>query len=327
MKVKLGILAATITISALGFAKSADAQTIQGVFAGDYTATSLGAVPSLPTPYGGLTFLNNNTMLFGGSANNGAGAIYSIGVTRGGDNHITGFSGNATLFATAPNIDGGLAFAPNGTLLFTGFPNNTIGQIASGGNSPLRIDSAPAVLSSVGTLAFIPTGFANAGALVVGSYSNGQFGVLQLTPNGQGFDLGTFTLGDVIPRGPEGIIYVAAGNEEFATNSVLISEYGTNTVSAYEIDANGLPIFATRRLFMDGLGGAEGAVVDPLTGDFLFSTFGGTNRVVLVTGFDAPPVAGVPEPSTWAMMFLGFAGVGFMAYRRSRRDQDLALAA
>ena len=25
----------------------------------------------------------------------------------------------------------------------------------------------------------------------------------------------------------------------------------------------------------------------------------------------------VPETSTWAMMLLGFAGVGFMAYRRS----------
>ena len=24
----------------------------------------------------------------------------------------------------------------------------------------------------------------------------------------------------------------------------------------------------------------------------------------------------VPEPSTWAMMILGFAGIGFMAYRR-----------
>jgi phospholipase/lecithinase/hemolysin len=26
-------------------------------------------------------------------------------------------------------------------------------------------------------------------------------------------------------------------------------------------------------------------------------------------------VAGIPEPSTWIMMFVGFAGVGFMAYR------------
>jgi hypothetical protein len=33
----------------------------------------------------------------------------------------------------------------------------------------------------------------------------------------------------------------------------------------------------------------------------------------------------VPEPSTWAMMILGFAGVGFMAYRR--RNQTVPLSA
>jgi len=33
---------------------------------------------------------------------------------------------------------------------------------------------------------------------------------------------------------------------------------------------------------------------------------------------------GVPEPSTWAMMILGFAGVGFMAYRR-RTQSSLRL--
>ncbi len=36
-------------------------------------------------------------------------------------------------------------------------------------------------------------------------------------------------------------------------------------------------------------------------------------------------VAAVPEPSTWAMMILGFAGVGFMAYRR-RKGSALRLA-
>ncbi len=35
----------------------------------------------------------------------------------------------------------------------------------------------------------------------------------------------------------------------------------------------------------------------------------------LVTGFN-DSVSAVPEPSTWAMLILGFAGVGFMAYRR-----------
>jgi hypothetical protein len=43
---------------------------------------------------------------------------------------------------------------------------------------------------------------------------------------------------------------------------------------------------------------------------------------VVGIGPDAGPLtsftvtAAVPEPSTWAMMILGFAGVGFMAYRR-----------
>jgi probable HAF family extracellular repeat protein len=34
-----------------------------------------------------------------------------------------------------------------------------------------------------------------------------------------------------------------------------------------------------------------------------------------------PPgsVGGVPEPSTWAMLLLGFAGVGFVAYRRKNK--------
>jgi hypothetical protein len=29
--------------------------------------------------------------------------------------------------------------------------------------------------------------------------------------------------------------------------------------------------------------------------------------------------AAVPEPSTWVMLLLGFAGVGFMAYRRKAK--------
>ena len=33
--------------------------------------------------------------------------------------------------------------------------------------------------------------------------------------------------------------------------------------------------------------------------------------------------SGVPEPSTWALMLLGFAGLGFLAHRR-RRETKLA---
>jgi hypothetical protein len=34
----------------------------------------------------------------------------------------------------------------------------------------------------------------------------------------------------------------------------------------------------------------------------------------------------VPEASTWAMMVLGFAGVGFMAYRRRNQSPSLRTA-
>ncbi len=35
-------------------------------------------------------------------------------------------------------------------------------------------------------------------------------------------------------------------------------------------------------------------------------------------------IGAVPEPSTWAMMILGFAGVGFMAYRRKSKSALMA---
>jgi hypothetical protein len=37
-------------------------------------------------------------------------------------------------------------------------------------------------------------------------------------------------------------------------------------------------------------------------------------------GYQPDVVTGVPEASTWAMMLLGFFGVGFLAYRRKNQD-------
>ena len=38
---------------------------------------------------------------------------------------------------------------------------------------------------------------------------------------------------------------------------------------------------------------------------------------------NAPPPIGTPEPSTWAMMILGFAGMAWMGWRRHARPQQL----
>jgi hypothetical protein len=48
-------------------------------------------------------------------------------------------------------------------------------------------------------------------------------------------------------------------------------------------------------------------------------TQGGFNAGIYLDDVSVTPLtAGVPEPSTWAMMILGFCGLGFMAYRRRK---------
>jgi hypothetical protein len=44
----------------------------------------------------------------------------------------------------------------------------------------------------------------------------------------------------------------------------------------------------------------------------------------ILTSDTPPPVTAVPEPSTWAMLLLGFAGIGFMAYRRKSKPALIA---
>ena len=57
----------------------------------------------------------------------------------------------------------------------------------------------------------------------------------------------------------------------------------------------------------------------PALGDALNA--GTTDIIMSVTS-----VSGVPETSNWAMMILGFMGVGFVAYRRKQNGPQLRLA-
>ena len=46
---------------------------------------------------------------------------------------------------------------------------------------------------------------------------------------------------------------------------------------------------------------------------------GGNGIDILVYAQAAPPPLDTPESSTWAMMILGFTGMGFVAYRKAKR--------
>jgi hypothetical protein len=75
--------------------------------------------------------------------------------------------------------------------------------------------------------------------------------------------------------------------------------------------------------------GGQGAVVGTFTaqGDFEpagnyfveVSGISGGGSLKLAIDGNVTAVTGIPEPSTWAMVVLGFAGLGFAGYRTSRR--------
>jgi len=304
-------------------------------FADSYTAATLGSVPGLPPLYGGLTFIDNNTILIGGNANTASGRLYTVGVVRDFNGHITGFSGQATPFGGPSSTigafnDGGVVFGPGGVLFTSRWPVNELGQTKPGSTSEDKIINLGAlgVAGSHAALNFVPTGFGGAGQVKLVSWSGGQWYTATLASDGLGtFDLVGLTAVDLdpatagidnVPGGPEGFVYIRAGNPDFALNGMLISEFSAGEVSAYELDENGNPIIGSRRLFLSGLTGAEGAAIDPLTGDFLFSTFGGGNQIFVVQGFLPPPPDNVPEPSIVALLSVGFAA-GAVWVRSARR--------
>jgi hypothetical protein len=290
---------------------STAAPVLAPTYSGSYSLVSLGSVPGLPPLYGGLTFLDNNTLLIGGNANTAAGRLYTIDVVRDGSNQITGFSGTATVFGSVGDFnDGGVVFGPGGVLFTAQWPVNMLGQTLPGSTDEDRVDDLDplGVVPSPGGLMFVPDSHPGAGELKLVSWAGGQWYTLDLAPDGSGtFDILSATLETTIAGGPEGIAYVPLGSALFPNPSVLVSEYSAGNVAVYEVDANGDPIVATRVTFISGLTGAEGAVIDPLTGDFLFSTFGGGNQIIRVSGFEAPNPDGAegPEPATFALLGLG----------------------
>jgi hypothetical protein len=290
--IRAGLLLGLVLTAVM--AAPASAQQLIAPFDASYSVHDLGTPPGVPERLGGLTLKAGTTdrLLIGGEANGAGGALYEIGLVRDGSGHIVGFSGPATRFADAAYNDGGVTYGPGGVLFLARWPQNELGQIAPGGASKVIPLTPFGVASSLASLQFVPAGQPGAGSLKLATYGGGQWYDADVVPDGSG----TYDLANVTPvpdstlaGGPEGFVYVPSGSPRFSGPSLLVSEYGADQIAAYEVNGNGDPIVATRRQFITGLDGAEGALLDPVTGDFLFSTFGGGSRVIVVRGFRAPP--------------------------------------
>ena len=67
---------------------------------------------------------------------------------------------------------------------------------------------------------------------------------------------------------------------------------------------------------LPGLIGFDEKVSHPLPAGFDFFNFQAVTGNVLIQSISGTTV---PEPSTWAMMLLGFVGLGYAGFRRTRK--------
>jgi hypothetical protein len=292
---RVGLITVLLTLL-ISVPANAQAPVLEAPFNKAYSITDLGAPAGVPTRFGGLTLRagTTNKLLLGGAANSADGALYEVTVTRNAQGHINGFTGTATRAADAAYNDGGVTYGPGGVLFLARWPNNELGQTKPGSAITDKITSLSTVgiESSLASLLFVPSGLPGAGRLKMASYGGGAWYDATVKPDGAGtYDLvgPKEVTASRLSGGPEGFVYVARGSAQFPKPSLIVSEYGADQVATYEVDADGDPVVATRRTMISGLDGAEGAFIDPVTGDYLFSTFGGTNRVIVVSGFSKPP--------------------------------------
>lgn len=265
-------------------------------FAELYTTYELGPVPGIPADarLGGCVIAHDDpdTLLIAGYSEAANGQIYKIGVERGNCEHIVAFSGQATSIASTPYIDANLIYVASGLLFYSEWPVNNLSQILPGQAAPARTTNLGplGVANSIGGIGFVPPGFVDAGGLRLLSWSGGQWYHMDRQPDGELFTVSAPQQTATLPNGPGGFAYVPKGSPGFDVDHVIVSEWSTDTVGVYQADAQGDPSVPTRKDFFTAFPRPWGAYFEPLTGDFMFLTWGaGVDRIYIVQGFKAPP--------------------------------------
>jgi hypothetical protein len=136
-------------------------------------------------------------------------------------------------------------------------------------------------------------------------------GAVQVYDITTGALLNSFSVG----HNPDGTGVIAGGK----FNGFIVVNNNDGTVGLID------PTLGTEDIIASG--GSRGDFVSPDTsnGTLFISQYELVDRLSCGPGCSIG-VGGVPEPSTWAMMILGFAGLGFMAYRRKQNGPALGLA-
>lgn len=113
------------------------------------------------------------------------------------------------------------------------------------------------------------------------------------------------------------------------TALITITDLGTGTVMSFDPSLiadnahSGNGYQNSENLQFGFLGPSYNAFAND-TYKFDFTLTGGSLQTPLAAEAFVQIGSGVPEPSTWAMLILGFAGIGFMAYRRKSKPALMA---
>ncbi len=253
------------------------AQQLDPTFAGKYSVALVG-----PSPEGrSFVFRPGDPSTVATSSGGSGLAKKNYPVLRDPAGAIIGFGETGVTFATLTEGDPSywVAFAPNGNLFYRGgFDDAVIGQVKPGvatADSVIHLGDLglpPAFYSSYGQTAVVPAGLPGAGRVKFLTGDTWHGSTLVLQPNGT-YTFGPFTSSTVVlDEGDSGqaIVFVPAGYPGIAKASVLISDSSNSSgyaIYAFELDASGDPVVATRRTFMKGV--SDLCDVDPQTGDIL----------------------------------------------------------
>ena len=133
-----------------------------------------------------------------------------------------------------------------------------------------------------------------------------------------------------------GSIFFFASDTDFVTaGSFLLALGGTNSngngtvtgrawggTSDTALDFSLANLFGTVGPFSGAaFSGTANATLAPSPNPFSLTIGVGITRDIAGASTGDLNMSAVPEPSTWAMMILGFFGVGFLAYRRQNQGQ------
>jgi hypothetical protein len=277
--------------------------TVGPDFINNYTAYALGQVPGVPSPLGGVLLKHDdpNTLLVAGGSEEPTGAIYAIQVRRDSCNHIVEFVGTATKYADAPNVDANLVYGPQNLIVYTEWPQYTLSQLLPNATSPSsRTDLRPLGIPTTndqgpGGIGFVPPGNPAAGQMRIVTWPAGHWFHVGVTLEPSGlYQIDSLTEFTQLTRNPGGFAYVPAGSPGFTNQSLIVAEWSQadpslDRVAVYEVDNSGDPVPSTRREFLSKFPRPWGAYFEPLTGDYLFLTWGaGDDRVYIVQGFVPP---------------------------------------